>query len=34
MNDFTAFVLGVAGGAAAVLGALYAAHRIWLRRNS
>jgi hypothetical protein len=32
--DFTLFVIGVAGGATVVLGGLYAAHKLWLRRNA
>lgn len=33
MDSFTQFVLGVAGGAALVLGGGYAAYKIWIRRN-
>jgi len=34
VDDFTWFVVGVAGGATATLGALYAAYKLWLRRKA
>lgn len=33
MDDFSWFVVGVAGGAAAVLGAGYFAYKLWIWRH-